>query len=282
MAKLQYRTLSNRKVGKLEVEKETVFWDRELTGFGVRVYPTGTKVYVAQARGPEGPRRVAVGRYGVVHAEQARQRAAKIITRIKAGDEAALKPQKPAGGPTVADLARRYLEEYAAVRCKPKTQETARAAVPQAHPARLGQTAAHGGRARAGRGDAPAAVRDTFCREHSAPHPLSDVPSGRGMGTRPGRNEPLPLDRQIPRAQAGEVPDGQGIHALGANARRGRDARRRYGACGGRHPALDADRVPEERDTEIKMGGRGARRERTESPRRQDGRAGGPALAHRR
>ena len=129
MAKLQYRTLSNRKVGKLEVEKETVFWDRELTGFGVRVYPTGTKVYVAQARGPEGPRRVAVGRYGVVHAEQARQRAAMIITRIKAGDEAALKPQKPAGGPTVADLARRYLEEYAAVRCKPKTQETARAAV---------------------------------------------------------------------------------------------------------------------------------------------------------
>ena len=106
-----------------------MFWDRELTGFGVRVYPTGTKVYVAQARGPEGPRRVAVGRYGVVHAEQARQRAAMIITRIKAGNEAALKPQKPAGGPTVADLARRYLAEYAAVRCKPKTQETARAAL---------------------------------------------------------------------------------------------------------------------------------------------------------
>ena len=129
MAKLQHRTLSNRMVGKLKVEKETVFWDRELTGFGVRVYPTGTKVYVAQARGPEGPRRVAVGRHGVVHAEQARQRAALIIARVKAGEEAAFKPEKPAGGPTVADLARRYLEEYAAVRCKPKTQETARAAV---------------------------------------------------------------------------------------------------------------------------------------------------------
>ena len=129
MAKLQYRTLSNRLVGKLKVEKETVFWDRELTGFGVRVYPTGTKIYVAQARGPEGPRRLAVGRHGVVHAEQARRRAATIITRIKAGDEAALKLQNTAGGPTVADLAERYLDEYAAVRCKPKTQETARAAV---------------------------------------------------------------------------------------------------------------------------------------------------------
>lgn len=129
MAKLQYRTLSNRMVGKLEVEKETMFWDRELTGFGVRVYPSGAKVYVAQARGPKGPRRITVGRYGVVHAEQARQRAARIITRIKAGDEAALVPQNSVGGPTVAELAGRYLDEYAAVRCKPKTQETARAAV---------------------------------------------------------------------------------------------------------------------------------------------------------
>ena len=27
---------------------------RNLTGFGVRVYPTGGKVYIAQARGPSG------------------------------------------------------------------------------------------------------------------------------------------------------------------------------------------------------------------------------------
>ena len=86
MAKLQYRTLSNRAVEKLKVEKDTVFWDRELTGFGVRVYPTGGKVYVVQARGPAGPKRVAVGRHGVLGAEQARQRAALIIARVKAGE----------------------------------------------------------------------------------------------------------------------------------------------------------------------------------------------------
>ena len=60
--KSMMKTLSNRLVRKLTVEKDTVFWDRDLTGFGVRVYPTGSKVYVAQARGPEGPRRVTVGR----------------------------------------------------------------------------------------------------------------------------------------------------------------------------------------------------------------------------
>ena len=83
------KTLSNRAVEKLEVEKDTVFRDGELTGFGVRVYPTGARVYIAQARGPEGPKRVAVGsaRRGVIHAEQARQRAALIIARNKA-DEA--------------------------------------------------------------------------------------------------------------------------------------------------------------------------------------------------
>ena len=33
MAKLQFRTISNRMVAALKVGKDTVFWDRELTGF---------------------------------------------------------------------------------------------------------------------------------------------------------------------------------------------------------------------------------------------------------
>ena len=34
MAVLQYRTLSSRTVAALSVERDTVFWDRELKGFG--------------------------------------------------------------------------------------------------------------------------------------------------------------------------------------------------------------------------------------------------------
>ena len=137
MAVLQYRTLSNRTVATLSVERDTVFWDRELTGFGVRVYPSGGKVFVAQARGPDGPdkpnkpRRITVGRHPVLSAEQARQRAALIIARVKAGEDPVPLPlpAKYAGGPTVTDLANRYLEEHVAVRCKPKTQRTARSVV---------------------------------------------------------------------------------------------------------------------------------------------------------
>ena len=121
MAKTKHGTLSNRAVGKLAVEKDTVYWDRELTGFVVRAYPTGSKVYVAQARGPKGPKRVAVGRHGVINADEARKRAAHIIARIKAGEEAVPRPMKPVGGPTVAELCARYMEEYVSVRCKPGT-----------------------------------------------------------------------------------------------------------------------------------------------------------------
>ena len=131
MASLQHRTLSSRTVERLSVEKDTVFWDRELTGFGVRVYPTGGKVYVVQARGPDGPKRVTVGRHGVLNAEQARQRAALIIARVKAGESPAPEPlaAKCATGPTVGALAERFLEEYAEVRYKPGTLAWTRSAV---------------------------------------------------------------------------------------------------------------------------------------------------------
>ena len=124
---VRHKTLSNRTVAALKVERDTVFWDRDLTGFGVRVYPSGGKVYIAQARertGPKLPKRVTVGRHDVLHADRARQRAALIIARIKAGEEPVPLPlaARLNGGPTVADLATRYLEEHVEVRLKPRTQ----------------------------------------------------------------------------------------------------------------------------------------------------------------
>ena len=137
MAVLQYKTISNRTVAALSVKRDTVFWDRELKGFGVRVYPSGGKLYLAQARGPDGPdgrrkaRRITVGRHPVLGAEEARRRAALIISRIKAGEDPVPLPlpAKYAGGPTVADLAGRYLEQHVSFRCKPKTRRTARSLV---------------------------------------------------------------------------------------------------------------------------------------------------------
>ena len=124
MAKLASATISRRTVEALPVgEREAVYWDTELSGFGVRVYPSGTKVYLAQTRAGGKSRRVTVGRHGLISAEQARRKAAQIIAVIKAGNEPVL--HNGAGrrdlGPTVAELAERYMREHVAVRCKPAT-----------------------------------------------------------------------------------------------------------------------------------------------------------------
>ena len=109
--------MSNRAVNAMAFETDTVVWDRRLTGFGVRVYPTGGKVYFAHARGPDGPKRVKVGRHGVLNADEARQRAALIIARIKAGEEPVPEPVA-AVGPTVAEVAERFRRDHIAVRLK--------------------------------------------------------------------------------------------------------------------------------------------------------------------
>ena len=118
-------------VDALSVARDTVFWDRELSGFGVRAYPSGSRVYVVQARGPEGSRRMTIGRHGVIGAGEARRRAALVLARVKAGEAPA--PERgaagPANGPTVAAFAARYLEEHVALRCKPGTAKTVRSLV---------------------------------------------------------------------------------------------------------------------------------------------------------
>ena len=90
MAKLRKRKISNRTVDALTVTKDTVFWDSELSGFGVRVYPSGSKFYVVQTRAFGQPaKRVTVGRHGIISPREARRRAALIILRIKSGEEPA-------------------------------------------------------------------------------------------------------------------------------------------------------------------------------------------------
>ncbi len=88
MAKLRRKKISHRTVEALTVEKDTVFWDSELSGFGVRVYPTGSKFYIVQTRPRGRPgKRVTIGRHGVITPAEARRRAALVIARIKSGEE---------------------------------------------------------------------------------------------------------------------------------------------------------------------------------------------------
>ena len=125
MARLKFRTISKRTVDALTVEdRDAVFWDDRIPGFGVRVYPSGSKVYVVQTRHRGKSHRVTLGRHGVITADRARKEAALAINRIKSGEDPVER-----GSVTVAELAARYLEEHVDVRCKESTRKMYRSVV---------------------------------------------------------------------------------------------------------------------------------------------------------
>lgn len=67
-------------------------WDKKLSGFGCKVMPTGRKVFVVQYRlgGRKGKtRRVMLGVFGAITADQARKKAIGIIGRISQGEDPA-------------------------------------------------------------------------------------------------------------------------------------------------------------------------------------------------
>ena len=122
MAEAQYRTLSKRVVDRLSVNgKDAIFWDRDLAGFGVRVYPSGKKVFVVQTRAFGRSKRVSLGRHGDITTDIARKNATAAIARIKKGQPPVPVEPEPAPDPTVADLAERYQREYVEMHCKPAT-----------------------------------------------------------------------------------------------------------------------------------------------------------------
>ena len=120
MPRPQHRTISKRAVHALPADgNDALYWDRDLPGFGVRVYASGRKAYVVQCRGPNGSQRVTIGQHGTITAEEARKQAAAIIDRIKRGEDPVPAPAQPE--PTVADLAERFMCAHVEVNCKPAT-----------------------------------------------------------------------------------------------------------------------------------------------------------------
>ena len=117
MPKRSELKITKRAVDALSVEAgDALFWDRGLAGFGVRVHATGGKVYVAQSRGPGGPKRVTLGRHGEMSADEARRRAALVIDRIKRSEDP--EPKPPEAELTIADPAERFMRVHVGVHCK--------------------------------------------------------------------------------------------------------------------------------------------------------------------
>ncbi len=102
-------------------DKEFFLWDEELKGFGLRVYPSGRKMYLAQFRAGGRLRRVNIGLHGALTPELARTEAMKHLSDVRLGGDPATDRDKRKASPTMKEFGQRFLKEHVAVHCKPST-----------------------------------------------------------------------------------------------------------------------------------------------------------------
>ena len=119
------RSVDAVKVGGADI----VYWDGELTGFGLRVRRSGRKSYVVQTRIAGKLCWFTIGPHGPLNPNQARARALEILACAKKGIDPRDADARREAQPSMADLGRRFLEEYVPVHCKPSTREEYRRSV---------------------------------------------------------------------------------------------------------------------------------------------------------
>jgi len=104
------------------LEKDYFVWDAEVKGFGVRILPSGTRMYQVQYRKGGRTRRASIGRHGVVTADQARSKAKSILGLVACGDDPVEEISQHRRAATVSALCERFYEVHVLERCKPSTQ----------------------------------------------------------------------------------------------------------------------------------------------------------------
>src|SRR6185369_373608 len=92
------------------VARDTLYRDDDLSGFALRVKPSGVRTWVVQYRNSAGrTRKLALGRVGVLTPDEARQRARKALGRVADGADPSATRNAARGAMTVAGLCRDYL-----------------------------------------------------------------------------------------------------------------------------------------------------------------------------
>lgn len=108
-------------------ESEFTAWDDTVSGFGVRVRPTGAKSYVVVYRAGAGRgapvRRYTIGAVGKIAPEQAKARAKAILGSVAHGHDPASQKTVERGAPTVSELADRFMAGHVRTKRKAGTAE---------------------------------------------------------------------------------------------------------------------------------------------------------------
>ncbi|MGA6113334.1 site-specific integrase [Agrobacterium radiobacter] len=103
--------LTKRTIDALQPRDKDYFeWDDELAGFGVRVWPTGKKTYVAQYRAGKQTRRFKIGSHGALTVEEARKQAKTVLGDVARGEDPQQDRATRRKSLTVKDLCDTYFE----------------------------------------------------------------------------------------------------------------------------------------------------------------------------
>jgi integrase len=94
-------------------------YDGEIPGFGVRITSSGIVSFVLNYRIHGRERRYTIGRHPELTATAARERALNLRRRILDGNDPLEEREQARSEPTVGDLAKQYLDRYAAVHKRP-------------------------------------------------------------------------------------------------------------------------------------------------------------------
>jgi integrase len=106
---------------------EFTLWDNAVTGFGVRVRPTGAKSYVVVYRAGAGRgapvRRYTIAAVGKITPERARTRAKIVLGAVAHGHDPANQKTDERGTPTLAEMADRFMADHVRPKRKAATAE---------------------------------------------------------------------------------------------------------------------------------------------------------------
>jgi len=99
--------------------KDTIHWDTEVKGFGVKVTPTGRKSFLVMHR-PKGhvgpPKKYTIGTYGEWTVQQAREKAREILVESSKGTDLGAKERaekRRLASDRINDLVDQFLEKHA-------------------------------------------------------------------------------------------------------------------------------------------------------------------------
>ncbi len=101
--------------------KYRIWYDDEITGFGVRVTQSGTKSFIVAYTGGGRERRYTIGKHPAWSVAAARAEAKRLRLQIDTGGDPMGDRHAKRGEQTVADLCDRYLADYAPQKNRPAT-----------------------------------------------------------------------------------------------------------------------------------------------------------------